>query len=83
MATISSGRGYGRRATAIRSPIQGIRVGRTRTRIRPKLSEDALNKIRANNASKSQSDRRDVKMGALDEKIKRMKASQRLRLERH
>ena len=48
-----------------------------------KLSvEKALNKIRSDEASKSQSDRRDEKMDGLDEEIKRMRA-QRLRLERH
>lgn len=49
----------------------------------PKLSvEKALNKIRADDALKSRSDRRDQEMDALDEEIKRMRA-QRLRLERH
>lgn len=48
-----------------------------------KLSvEKALDKIRADDAQKSQSARRDEKMDALDEEIKRMRA-QRLRLERH
>ena len=48
-----------------------------------KLSvEKALNKIRANDALKSRSERRDKEMDALDEEIKRMRA-QRLRLERH
>ena len=48
-----------------------------------KLSvEKALNKIRADDASKSGSGRRDEEMEALDEEIKRMRA-QRLRLERH
>lgn len=48
-----------------------------------KLSvEKALNKIRANDAVKSRSDRRDEEMEALDEEIKRMRA-QRLRLERN
>jgi hypothetical protein len=48
-----------------------------------KLSvEKALDKIRADEAKKSQSARRDEKMDALDEEIKRMRA-QRLRLERH
>ena len=48
-----------------------------------KLSvEKALNKIRADDAPKSQSGRHDEKMEALDEEIKRMRA-QRLRLERH
>ena len=47
-----------------------------------KLSvEKALNKIRADDAQKSRSTRRDEKMDALDEEIKRMRA-QRLRLER-
>jgi hypothetical protein len=46
-----------------------------------KLSvEKTLNKIRADDASKSKSARRDEKMEALDEEIKRMRA-QRLRLE--
>jgi hypothetical protein len=48
-----------------------------------KLSvEKALNKIRADDETKSRSDRRDQEMDALDEEIKRMRA-QRLRLERH
>lgn len=48
-----------------------------------KLSvEKALNKIRADDASKSQSTRRDEEIDALNEEIKRMKA-QRLRLDRH
>ena len=48
-----------------------------------KLSvEKALNKIRADDAPKSRSERRDKEMDALDEEIKRMRA-QRLRLERH
>jgi hypothetical protein len=48
-----------------------------------KLSvEKALNKIRADDAPKSRSERRDEEMDALDEEIKRMRA-QRLRLERH
>ena len=48
-----------------------------------KLSvEKALNKIRADDAPKSRSGRRDEEMDALDEEIKRMRA-QRLRLERH
>jgi hypothetical protein len=46
------------------------------------LGGKALNKIRSDEASKSQSDRRDEKMDGLDEEIKRMRA-QRLRLERH
>jgi hypothetical protein len=48
-----------------------------------KLSvEKALNKIRADDATKSRSGRRDEEMDKLDEEIKRMRA-QRLRLERH
>lgn len=48
-----------------------------------KLSvEKALNKIRADDAPKSQTTRRDEEMDVLDEEIKRMRA-QRLRLERH
>lgn len=48
-----------------------------------KLSvEQALNKIRADEATKSRSERRDEKMDELDDEIKRMRA-QRLRLERH
>jgi hypothetical protein len=48
-----------------------------------KLSvEKALNKIRADDAPKSQSARRDQEMEALDEEIKRMRA-QRLRLDQH
>jgi hypothetical protein len=48
-----------------------------------KLSvEKTLNKIRADEATKSRSERRDEEMDALDEEIKRMK-EQRLRLERH
>jgi hypothetical protein len=48
-----------------------------------KLSvEKALNKIRADDAPKSRSARRDEEMDTLDEEIKRMRA-QRLRLERH
>lgn len=48
-----------------------------------KLSvEEALNKIRADDASKSRSGGHDEKMEALDEEIRRMRA-QRLRLERH
>lgn len=48
-----------------------------------KLSvEQALNKIRADEAPKSRSERRDEKMDELDDEIKRMRA-QRLRLERH
>jgi hypothetical protein len=48
-----------------------------------KLSvEKALNKIRADDAPKSRSSRRDEDMDTLDEEIKRMRA-QRLRLERH
>jgi len=48
-----------------------------------KLSvEKALNKIRADDATKSGSTRRDEEMDKLDEEIKRMRA-QRLRLERH
>ena len=48
-----------------------------------KLSvEEALKKIRADDAPKSQSARRDKEMDALDEEIKRMRA-QRQRLERH
>jgi hypothetical protein len=48
-----------------------------------KLSvEKALNKIRADDATKSRSVRRDEEMDKLDEEIKRMRA-QRLRLERH
>ena len=46
-----------------------------------KLSvEKALNKIRADDAPKSRSGKRDEEMEALDEEIKRMRA-QRLRLE--
>jgi hypothetical protein len=48
-----------------------------------KLSvEKALNKIRADDATKSRSAQRDEEMDKLDEEIKRMRA-QRLRLERH
>jgi hypothetical protein len=48
-----------------------------------KLSvEEALKKIRADDAPKSRSARRDKEMDALDEEIKRMRA-QRLRLERN
>ena len=48
-----------------------------------KLSvEEALKKMRADDAPKSQSARRDKAMDALDEEIKRMRA-QRQRLERH
>jgi hypothetical protein len=48
-----------------------------------KLSvEKALNKIRADDAPKSRSEKRDEEMDALDEEIKRMRA-QRQRLERH
>lgn len=47
-----------------------------------KLSvEKALNKIRADDAPKSRSGRRDEEMEKLDEEIERMRA-QRLRLER-
>jgi hypothetical protein len=48
-----------------------------------KLSvEKALNKIRADDAPKSRSGKRDDEMDALDEEIQRMRA-QRQRLERH
>src|SRR5436190_14147579 len=48
-----------------------------------KLSvEKALNKIRADEAPKSRSEKQDEEMDVLDEEIKRMRA-QRLRLERH
>ena len=48
-----------------------------------KLSvEKALNKIRAEDAPKSRTERRDEEMDKLDEEIERMRA-QRLRLERH
>jgi hypothetical protein len=48
-----------------------------------KLSvEKALNKIRANDAVKSRSNRRDEETEALNEEIKRMRA-QRLRLDRN
>jgi hypothetical protein len=48
-----------------------------------KLSvEKTLNKIRADEAVKSRSERRDEEMDTLDEEIKRMRA-QRLRIERH
>ena len=48
-----------------------------------KLSvEKTLNKIRAEDAPKSRSERRDEEMDALDEELKRMR-EQRLRLERH
>lgn len=48
-----------------------------------KLSvEKTLNKILADDASKSRSGGHDDKMEALDEEIRRMRA-QRLRLERH
>ena len=48
-----------------------------------KLSvEKALNKIRAEDAPKSQSEKRDEEMEVLDEEIKRMRA-QRSRLDRH
>ena len=48
-----------------------------------KLSvEKALNKIRADEAAKSRSEKQDREMDVLDEEIKRMRA-QRLRLERH
>ena len=48
-----------------------------------KLSvEKALEKMRASDAPKSKSTRRDEEMEALDEEIKRMRA-QRLRLGRH
>lgn len=48
-----------------------------------KLSvEKALNKIRADDAPKSRSGKREEEMDVLDEEIKRMKA-QRLRLDRH
>jgi len=48
-----------------------------------KLSvEKTLNKIRADDATKSRSAQRDEEMDKLDEEIKRMRA-QRLRLERH
>jgi hypothetical protein len=48
-----------------------------------KLSvEKALKKLRANDARKSKSTRRDEEMDALDEEITRMRA-QRLRLDRH
>jgi len=47
-----------------------------------KLSvEKALNKIRADNAAKPKSVRRDEEMGALDDEIRRMR-EQRHRLER-
>ena len=47
-----------------------------------KLSvEKALNKIRAEDAPKTRSERRDEEMDVLDEEIKRMRA-QRQRLER-
>lgn len=47
-----------------------------------KLSvEETLNKIRRDDAAKSQSERRDEQNDALDEEIKRMR-EQRLRLER-
>lgn len=44
--------------------------------------EEALNKIRADDAPKSRSDRRDEEMEALVNETKRMK-EQRLRLERN
>jgi hypothetical protein len=48
-----------------------------------KLSvEKALNKIRADEAPKSRSEKHDEEMDVLDEEIKRMRA-QRLRLERY
>jgi hypothetical protein len=48
-----------------------------------KLSvEKALEKLRSNDSPRSASARRDEKMDALDEEIKRMRA-QRLRLEQH
>ena len=48
-----------------------------------KLSvEDALKKLRNNDASKSKDDRFGEKIDTLDEEINRMRA-QRLRLERH
>ena len=48
-----------------------------------KLSvEKALEKLRASDAQKSKSARRDEEIDALDEEIKRMRA-QRLRLDRH
>jgi hypothetical protein len=48
-----------------------------------KLSvEDALKKLRRDNASKSKDERPDEKIDSLDEEINRMRA-QRLRLERH
>jgi hypothetical protein len=48
-----------------------------------KLSvEKALEKLRGNDSVRSASARRDEKMDALDEEIKRMRA-QRLRLEQH
>lgn len=48
-----------------------------------KLSvEKALNKIRADDAPKSRTEKRDEELDALDEDVKRMRA-QRLRLERH
>jgi hypothetical protein len=51
-------------------------------RIRKLSVEKALNKIRADDAPKSRSEKRDEEMTALDEEIKRMRA-QRLRLERN
>jgi hypothetical protein len=49
----------------------------------PKLSvEKALEKLRGSDPPKSKNARRDEKMAALDEEIKRMRA-QRPRLERH
>ena len=48
-----------------------------------KLSvEKALNKIRAEDKPKTQSEKRDEEMEELDEEIKRMRA-QRARLDRH
>lgn len=46
-----------------------------------KMSKEALNKMRADDAVRSLSDRREVEMGVLKEEIERMQA-QLLRLER-
>jgi hypothetical protein len=60
---------------------QTAKVGITMAETGKLSVEKALEKLRANDAPKSKDARRDEKMDALDEEIKRMKA-QRLRLDR-
>jgi hypothetical protein len=60
---------------------QTAKVGITMAETTKLSVEKALEKLRASDAPKSKNARRDEKMDALDEEIKRMKA-QRLRLDR-